>query len=49
MGERIDGVLGSTGDGTDLDPAAKLDHPAEHGPGDHRIIDDHQPDVAGPL
>jgi hypothetical protein len=45
VGERLDGVLGGAGDGGDLDPAADLDHPAEHRPGDHRIVDDHQPDV----
>ena len=42
LAERFDGVLGSASDPDDLEPAVALDHPAQHGARDDRIVDDHQ-------
>ena len=48
FGERRDGVLGGARNGDDLEPAVALDHPAEHGARDDRIVDDHQPRATSP-
>ena len=44
--ERFDGVFGGAGDGGDLECAIGLDHARQDRAGDHRIVDDHQPDAA---
>ena len=45
--ERLDGVLGGSGDGGDFERGIAFDHPRQDRPGDHRIVDDHQPDRGG--
>ena len=44
--ERLDRVLGGSGDGGDLERRIAFDHPRQHRPRDRRIVDDHQPDPA---
>ena len=44
--QRLDGVFGGPGDGDDLEIVVAFDHARQDGPGDHRIVDDHQPDAS---
>ena len=44
--KRFDRVLGSAGHGRDLKGGITFDHARQHGPRDHRIVDDHQADAA---
>ena len=44
--EGFDGVLGGPGDADDLEIAVAFDHSRQDRPGDHRIVDDHQPNSA---
>ena len=44
--ERLDGVLGRSGDGANLERGIAFDHARQDRPGDRRIVDDHQADAS---
>ena len=46
LAKRLDGVLGGSGNGGDLECRIAFDHSRQDCPSDRRIVDDHQPDPA---